>query len=120
MMQAEMVDAAADYVRRGRAHSGLTDADLAGAWVAAFKAYSHNPGPAHPLRAIRKDLESELDLRRIDLPFDLVREGLERFMTTAQQVFERLIADPEHLREVERDLQVDLSSFRARRDRPSG
>jgi hypothetical protein len=35
MMQAKAVDAAADYVRRGRAHRGLTDADLAGAWVAA-------------------------------------------------------------------------------------
>jgi len=33
MMQAKAVDAAADYVRRGRAHRGLTDADLAGAWV---------------------------------------------------------------------------------------
>jgi hypothetical protein len=33
MMQAKAVDAAADYVSRGRAHRGLTDADLAGAWV---------------------------------------------------------------------------------------
>jgi hypothetical protein len=33
MMQAKEVDAAADYVGRGRAHHGLTDADLAGAWV---------------------------------------------------------------------------------------
>ena len=119
MMQAETVDAAADYVRRGRAFRGLTDADLAGAWVAAFKAYSHNPAAA-PFRLAFKDLGAEHDLRQIDPPFDLVREDLERFRAAAQQVFEQLIADPGHLQEVERDLQVDLSSFRARRDRPSG
>jgi hypothetical protein len=103
MMQAKAVDAAADYVRRGRAHRGLTDADLAGAWVAAFRAYSHNP-------------EAELNLRRMDPPFDAVREDLERLKTAAMQVWEQLKAAPEHFAEVERDLQLDLISFRARRN----
>ena len=116
MMQAKAVDAAADYVRRGRAHRGLTDADLAGAWVAAFRAYSHNPDPARPSRSALEDLEAELNLRQIDPPFDAVREDLERLKTAAMQVWEQLKAAPEHFAEVERDLQLDLISFRARRN----
>jgi len=116
MMQAKAVDAAADYVRRGRAHRGLTDADLAGAWVAAFRAYSHNPDPARPSRSALEDLEAELNLRRMDPPFDAVREDLGRLKTAAMQVWEQRKAAPEHFAEVERDLQLDLISVRARRN----
>jgi hypothetical protein len=118
MMQAKAVDAAADHVRRGRAHRGLTDADLSGAWVAAFRVYSHNPDPARPSRLALEDLEAELNLRQIDPPFDAVREDLERLKTAAMQVWEQLKATPEHFAEVERDLQLDLISFKSRRERP--
>jgi hypothetical protein len=118
MMQAKAVDAAADYVRRGRAHRGLTDADLAGAWVAAFRAYSHNPDPARPFRLALEDLEAEQNLRQIDPPFDAVRRDIERLKAAAMQVWAQLKAAPEHFEEVERDLQLDLVSFKARRDRP--
>jgi hypothetical protein len=47
-----------------------------------------------------------------------VRQDLDRLRTTAMQVFEQLKAAPEHFEEVERDLQLDLISFKARRDRP--
>jgi hypothetical protein len=76
MMQADAVEAAADYVRRARIHRGLTDADLAGAWVAVFRAYSHSPDPAGPFRSALKDLEAELNLRQIDPPFDGRATGL--------------------------------------------
>jgi len=118
MMQAMAVDDAADYVSRGRAHRDLTDANLVCAWAAVFRAYSHNPEPAGPLRSALKDLGAELDLRRIEPPFDDVREDMERLKAATDQLFAQLRADPERLAEVERDVQLDLISFRARRDRP--
>ena len=113
MLLAKTVDAAADYVKRGRAHRGLTDADLAGAWVAAFRAYSGNPDPARPFRSALEDLEAELNLRQIDPPVDAV--DLE---TAAMQAWERLKSFPEHYAEVKRDLLLDLISFKARCERP--
>jgi hypothetical protein len=118
MMQAKAVDAAADYLGRGRAHRGLTDADLSRTWVAAFRAYSHNPDPTRPPRSALKDLEAELNLRQIEPPFDAVREDIKRLTAGAMQVLEQLKASPEHFEEFERDLQLDLISFRVRRDRP--
>jgi hypothetical protein len=116
MMQAKAVDVAADYVRRGRAHRGLTDADLVAAWVAAFGAYSLDPDPARPPRSALNDFEAELNLRQIDPPFDAVREDLERLSAAAMHVFEQLKAAPDQHAEFERDLQLDLISFKARRD----
>ena len=37
MFLAEQMDFAADYVKRGRAHRNLTDAELNEAWKAAFR-----------------------------------------------------------------------------------
>ena len=65
-----------------------------------------------------EDLEAELNLRQIEPPFEAVREDLERLTAKAMQVWEQLKASPEHFAEVERDLQLDLISFKARRERP--
>ena len=117
MLRVKEVDAAEAYVRRGRSHRGLTDAELAGAWMEAFRAYSDDPDPAQPFRAVMDDLESELNLRRIDPPFDSVRPELERLRAKAVRVLEQLKLDPERHAEFERDLQLDVTAFRARRDR---
>jgi hypothetical protein len=44
MKLAAKIDAAADYVRRGRVYCGLTDVDLTSAWIAAFKDLGDNFG----------------------------------------------------------------------------
>jgi hypothetical protein len=61
MLMAEQMDFAADYVRRGRAHRNLTDAELSEAWRAAFTAHSHVSLPGH-LRGTLRDFQAELDL----------------------------------------------------------
>jgi hypothetical protein len=46
------------------------------------------------------------------------RRSTENLKTAAMQVWEQLKATPEHFAEVERDLQLDLISFKSRRERP--
>ena len=62
MLLAEQMDFAADYVRRGRAHRNLTDAELREEWKAAFRAHSQEPRPGL-LRRTLQDFQAELDLR---------------------------------------------------------
>ena len=116
MFLAEQMDFAADYVKRGRAHRNLTDAELNEAWKAAFRAHSHEPRPG-PLRRTLQDFQAELDLRQLAPPFDAVQEDLDRLKTAATEAFERLRADPERLEEVDKDLRADLIAFREKRDR---
>jgi hypothetical protein len=117
MLMAEQMDFAADYVRRGRAHRNLTDAELSEAWRAAFTAHSHVPLPG-PLRRTLQDFQAELDLRKLDPPFDAVREDLDRLTAAATATFEQLRADPERFEDVDKDLRADLTAFREKRDRP--
>jgi hypothetical protein len=77
MLLAGQMDFAADYVRRGRAHRNLTDAELREEWKAAFRAHSQEPRPGL-LRRTLQDFQAELDLRKLDPPFDAVREDLDR------------------------------------------
>jgi len=85
---AAKIDAAADYARRGRAHRGLTDADLTSAWIAAFKVCC-DEATANTTQALLDDLEAELCLRQIDLPLDAVEEDMKRMLRRAEQFFDR-------------------------------
>jgi hypothetical protein len=60
----EQMEFAADYVRRGRAHRNLTDAELSEAWKAAFTAQSLVPLAGHRRETLR-DLQAELELRQL-------------------------------------------------------
>jgi hypothetical protein len=115
MLMAEQMDFAADYVRRGRAHRNLTDAELSETWRAAFTAHSHVPLPGH-LRGTLRDFHAELDLRQLAPPFDAVREDLDRLTAAAMETLERLRADPERFEDVEKELQADLTAFKEKRD----
>jgi hypothetical protein len=119
MFMAEQMDFAAGYVRRGRAHRNLTDAELVEAWKAAFGALSHVPRPGH-LGEILQDFQAELDLRQLAPPFDAVGEDLDRLKAAIAEIFERLRADPERFDEVEKELQADLTAFRQEREGPKG
>jgi tRNA A37 N6-isopentenylltransferase MiaA len=63
MLKEQDLDAAADYVRRGRPHRALSDAELIETWKAAFRSFSHEPNPG-PLRTAIRELQAELDLRK--------------------------------------------------------
>ena len=117
MLLAGQMDFAADYVRRGRAHRNLTDAELREEWKAAFRAHSQEPRPGL-LRRTLQDFQAELDLRKLDPPFDAVREDLDRLTAAATATFEQLRADPERFEDVDKDLRADLTAFREKRDRP--
>jgi hypothetical protein len=115
MLLAKEVDFAADYVRRGRAHRNLTNVEVREAWVAAFRAYSREPGPG-PLQSALQDFQAELDLRGIAPPFDAVQVDLNRLVEAAKRVSEQLRADPERLEDINRDLRVEIAEFKVARD----
>jgi hypothetical protein len=107
LLLAQQVEVTADYARRGRAHRNLANVELVEAWKAAFRAYSREPGPG-PLQTAMQDFQAELDIRQIALPFDSVREEMDRLAAAAAAVLGRLKADPEHLEDVDSDLRTDV------------
>ena len=67
------LDAAATYAVCGRRYRGLSDAELAEKWAAAFRATVKNRARAD-FRDLERDLSSEHKLRRREVPHEAVAE----------------------------------------------
>jgi len=67
------LDAAATYAACGRRYRGLSDAELAEKWAAAFRATVKNPARTD-FRDLERDLSSEHKLRGREVPHEAVAE----------------------------------------------
>src|SRR5258708_23681160 len=113
-LASDSIEVNADYVRRGRAHQGLSEAVLINGWKAAFQRYARRPTDAG-LRREEGDLRSELELRGIKAPFGTVSDAYAEFLSNARRVYHELTADPERLRSAKESLERDLDQFFAKR-----
>lgn len=71
-LQSEAVESTARYVNRGRAYKNLTDTAVQEAWVEAFRAWAVDYAES----ALLDDLASELVLRKLGIPYDLIAKDL--------------------------------------------
>jgi hypothetical protein len=111
------VEKAARYVRAGRRHGSMADAELRDAWCVAFRAMAANLHDEH-LRRAEQDLLSELELRNQLPPYDLVKGDFDRLIAAVSQAYDALKADPEGFAQANRDMTLDLNKFKLERDRP--
>ena len=80
-IESESVDDVADYAARGRRFAALSDAELFEAWVGALKKSTKNFRSTR-LRDTHSDYTAEYRLRRLEPPYDLVSDDLNK-MTDA-------------------------------------
>ena len=80
-IESESVDDIAEYAARGRKFADLSDANLSEAWVRALKKSAKNFQNTR-LRDTHSDYTSEFRLRRLEPPYDLVSDDLNK-MTDA-------------------------------------
>jgi hypothetical protein len=76
-IQSESVDDTADYVARGRKYAGLPDEEAKSQWIHAFRSLA-NDFVNSPWWRIQSHLTSELALRGLEPPFELVLEDMEK------------------------------------------
>ena len=89
-------DEATDYVRRGRANERKSAEDLEQEWLAGFRAWAESNARNKVFdRRPLDDLEFEMYLRRIEPPFDLVKDEIEALRVAQDRRFEWLVHDPE-------------------------
>jgi hypothetical protein len=110
----ELVDSVADYAKRGREYSTLSDLELSSAWVRAFSGWAHDI-QNREIRRKQADYGAEFILRGMEPPFDLVRDeqdllriGLTRWMDTL------------HIKDLEdfgNSMENDFNEFQAKRDK---
>ncbi|WP_338830166.1 hypothetical protein [Bradyrhizobium sp. 27S5] len=118
-LASEQANEAAEYAARGRKHQSLSIDDLIAAWVQAFRRLAAKFQDGN-LRIAEVDLRSELLLRNIDPPYDLVKDELGRLTNAAADAIEELqLEDPGHFDRVNEEIENDVATFRAERENKS-
>lgn len=106
----------ASYVRRGRKHSNLSDVALFSAWTNTFRAMAETL--SDDTRLEEQHLFAEIELRKLEPPFNLVMDSFEVLQAKIKERYERSKSDPEKFREAGKQIAQDLAAFLIKRDRP--
>ena len=107
-IESESVDDVADYAARGRRFAALSDAELLEAWVRALKKSAKNFQNTR-LRDTHSDYTSEFRLRRLEPPYDLVSDDLNK-MTDAVKKWVASLSREER-EEIEYKAGKDFEAF---------
>lgn len=76
-----------DYVRRGRLLADVPTEDLMSRWVGLFKYQAHQPNLVEPSLE-STDIDAELQIRKIELPFELVETEFKMIADKTRIAFE--------------------------------
>jgi hypothetical protein len=115
-LQNSTLEQAENYIRRGRSLSEVDAGELKDRWVHAFRrmvaAAQSRQRESNLNRRDRTDIEAELLIRNVDLPYDAVRKEMKAFFSAAEAAIKDLRRDPSRVLDVEAGLQADLSALK--------
>jgi hypothetical protein len=107
-LESKALDRTADYVRRGRAFSGLGTADLEANWAEAFRQWAACNARGETCNSITlDDLLSEIGLRQLQPPLHLVRAEFDML----KGVQDEQLSDPDVLQKKGHHLTAELDAF---------
>jgi hypothetical protein len=114
-LQNQALEQAEEYVKRGRSLAGKGTEELKQRWIKAFqqwvKSVKKERRQHQSERRSRDDIEAELLIRNVDLPYDAVKKEQEALIEATNLLVEKLQRDPTRLWEIEEELQEDLATF---------
>ena len=118
-LQNQTLEQAEEYVKRGRSLAGEGTEELKQRWIKAFqqwvKSVKKERRQHQSERRARDDIEAELLIRNVDLPYDAVKKEQEALIETTNLLVEKLQQrDPTRLWEIEEELQEELATFQDR------
>jgi hypothetical protein len=114
----QALEDAENYIKRGRHLSKVDTRKLKDQWIHAFRrmvaAVQSRERDSSADRQNRMDIEAELLIRKVDLPYTAVKKDVVAFSAAAQTATNELQRDPLRLSQIESELQDDLSAFEAK------
>jgi hypothetical protein len=100
-----------DYLRRGRPLASTPLEELCPRWVTLMRSWMESiRGFDH---RERQDIEAEMQLRKVDPPFDLVKDVLETLRRKSKEHMDELLQDPARFARLEEKLAEEIEQFEA-------
>jgi hypothetical protein len=102
-----------DYLKRGRPLASALLENLNDRWVHLMDDWARAAiARTNADHREREDIQSELKLRKVEPPFERVREALERLRRASEEHFENLRRDPDQLALKESELDAAIEQFK--------
>jgi hypothetical protein len=120
-LQNDQLGAISDYVGRGRRHAQLELEDVRRQWVSEFRRWVVGLRIGRSLnRRIHEDFESELRIRQIEPPWEVVRQDIEGMREAMEGRMRRLARDhPAKFAEQRRRFDDELERFQQGSEQPT-
>jgi hypothetical protein len=106
------LEATADYVRRGRLLAALDEQELRRRWVDLFKLWVASDFDAGHDHQAREDVESELQLRGGEPPFDRVPDEMAAMSEKSKARTDAMLRNPELAERLAQKISAELAAFR--------
>jgi hypothetical protein len=97
------------YIKRGRPLANISLEELRARWIAAMRAWVSSLSEFD--HEEREDIEAEMKLRKIEPPYDLVRDHLNAIRSAAEKVGAEILNDPERRDAIDRHLTAEIRQF---------
>jgi hypothetical protein len=112
-LQNNQMEATADYLRRGRHHARLDLEDVKREWVSEFRRWVTGLCIGRSTnRRTHEDFESELRVRPVEPPWEVVRQDIERMREAMDGRMRRLARDnPAKFAKQRRRFDEELEKF---------
>jgi hypothetical protein len=69
--------------------------------------------PKNEADSEREDIEAEMKVRRVEPPFDLVRDAVDTLIGRSRKATAELLKDPNRLARAEQELSAQIAEFEA-------
>ncbi len=109
--RSQSVDRTEDYLRRGRALAAADSSELKQRWVETYRTWCGDVRNWE-LQRIANDIESELSLRREEVPIERVVEEIQALADSLKRELTRL--DRDQIRRMGEHMLGELEEFRRR------
>jgi hypothetical protein len=100
------------YLKRGRPLADLPLEELRERWVVLMRAWAEHT-PKREADSEREDIEAEMKVRRVEPPFDLVRDAVDALKDKSRKATAELLKDPNRLARAEQELSAQIAEFEA-------
>jgi hypothetical protein len=107
----ERMERLQDYLKRGRKLADVPLEELRTRWMALIREEAENTDAFD--HGEEQDIRSEMAVRKVEPPFDLVRDALDAMKAKAKERWAKVQHDPSRALQFELELRRKLARFEA-------
>jgi hypothetical protein len=98
-----------NYLKRGRPLAGVALRELRSRWIASMRSWAESFRKFD--HSEHEDIEAEMSLRKVEPPFDRIKEAMKKIVRQSKEHTDALLQDPTRFRQTKRKIADEIDRF---------